>query len=67
MDMLEEKIQAVRHICKQLEIIDSELSKTQDIPLVEEYLSEKLRKMEQLRKFLIGWIAFVVISIDSKI
>lgn len=52
MDMLEEKIQAVRHICKQLEEIDTALEKSQDIPLAEEYLSERECKLEQLRKLL---------------
>lgn len=52
MDTLEEKVQAVRHICKQLEKIDVALARSQDIPLVEEYLSERECKLEQLRKLL---------------
>lgn len=52
MDTLEGKIQAVRHICKQLEKIDEALARSQDIPLAEEYLFERECKLEQLKKLL---------------
>ncbi|MGN0352478.1 MAG: hypothetical protein ACI4ES_12585 [Roseburia sp.] len=52
MGSLEQKIQAVRHICKQLEDIDMELSRPQDMRLIEEYKRAKSNKIEQLENLL---------------
>lgn len=52
MESLEQKIQVVRNVCRQLEGIDAELSCLQDRRLMDEYEQERRSKLEQLSRLL---------------
>lgn len=52
MDLFDEKIQSIRHICKQLEELDIMLAKLQDKNLIQECQKERNSQLAQLKRLL---------------
>lgn len=52
MGWIDKKIQAIRHICRQLEEIDRMLADLQDTTLIQECQKERSSRLEQLKQML---------------